>query len=482
MKVNLSNVKDVNGIHKINNNKFTKPVSFKGCDEFIKTTAAKTFNEAKDEIQQKYKSSILELANKLNEHAQKVIDIYSKFSNNGSFCKILDETHFGVADYRNKLYLNYKDCNYKWKPTGKKDPNLTDDDYLCFIKNHIEKSFILNNERPFDVNKNNFIMIQSKDKETSERFIDYLRFSWEKQFLRDTSFPKKINHAKNFLNKKALGFTDFVTVKDFSDNPENLCAAVKDAVNKAQVRYTKTGRGTILRVDNMQSLLKQGDRVENCLPDFGISPLGSNVVIIFSNTDPNICPANATGNYVLDVLNNAKDCVCNFHNASNTEDLEPYTENMRNITNNYIATKNELHNLTMQYKNEIADAKVNFSGGIVPPAPAPTPVPVAAPVSAPVPTPTPMPDPTPHGNKLKNSVNKVINKVKENKKAAIIIGVIGAICATFATLCIISYNKKVKSTKQKTNIPESKSYLNKTLQQAVNIKVPDIFSEFAKLH
>lgn len=351
MKVSISSLSNANQFKKINYNNKPKQVSFGGSDAFVKFGVDKTFDTAKDKIKEE-----------INKEATKVIDKFKEFSKSAELCGWLDTVNYGTATNREKLNECFKKgYTYDWLPTGIKEPQVKDEDYLCFAKNYIEKCFNLNAEKPFDVNKKNFIMIQSKDKEVSESFIDYLHFEWERQFVRESGFPKQIHHAKDFLNKKALGLTDFVTVKDTANNPDNLRNAIKEAVSNADKRYAETGRSTILHVENMESILSGGKSVADCISELGVAPFGNNkTLMIFSNTKPNISSGACGEKIALDVLDDAKNCVNNFHKASNTELLQPHINEMRDITKNYLEKKKELQNFSLENKDKINTATKKF--------------------------------------------------------------------------------------------------------------------------
>lgn len=351
MQVSISSLSNASQFKKINYNNKPKQVSFGGSDAFVKLGVDKAFDTAKDKITEE-----------INKQASKVVDKFKEFSKNAELCGWLDAGNYGTATNRDRLNKCYqKGYTYDWVPTGIKEPQVKDEDYLCFAKNYIEKCFNLNAEKPFDVNKKNFIMIQSKDKEVSESFIDYLRFEWERQFVQESGFPMQKHHAKDFLNKKALGLTDFVTVKDTTNNPDNLRNAIKNAVSNADKRYAETGRSTILHVENMESLLNGGKSVADCINELGVAPFGNNkTLMIFSNTKSDITSGSCGEKIVLDVLDDAKACVNKFHEASNTELLQPHINEMRDITKNYLEKKNELQNFSLENKDKINEATKKF--------------------------------------------------------------------------------------------------------------------------
>lgn len=351
MKVSISSLSNASQFKKINYNNKPKQVSFGGSDAFVKFGIDKTFDTAKDKKMEE-----------INKQAIKVVDKFKEFSKSAELCGWLDTVNYGTATNRKKLNKCFnKGYTYDWLPTGVKEPQVKDEDYLCFAKNYIEKCFNLNAEKPFDVNKKNFIMIESKDKEVSESFIDYLRFEWERQFVRESGFPKQKHHAKEFLNKKALGLTDFVTVKDTTNNPDNLRNAIKEAVSNADKRYAETGRSTILHVENMESLLGGGKSVADCINELGVAPFDNNkTLMIFSNTKPNISSGECGEKIALDVLDDAKNCVNNFHKASNTELLQPHINDMKDITKNYWEKKKELQNFSLENKDKINEATKKF--------------------------------------------------------------------------------------------------------------------------
>lgn len=519
MQVSLTNLSSVNKLQNVNY-KNQKQVTFGSNDEFVKTAVKKTFEEKRNEIQQKYKPLILSLSEKITQQAENVAEIFSSFTKDRELLSMLDTTHFGEKDYLDKL-RNYKEIyNYEWLPTGIKDTGLSDEDYLCFIKHHIENSFELNNKSYSYPNKQNFIMIQSKNKETSEKFIDYLRFSWEKRFVSGLNFPSETKTAKRYLRGNAIGLTDFVTIKDSGSDPENLRKSIIKAVETAEKRYQKTNRGTILHIENMQSLLKQGSSVEDCIADIGLPSLNRHTIMIFSNTNPNICPAFGLGNYVLDVMDDADFCIKNFNSISNTEILQPYIDNVKNITENSLATQAELKDLSKKYKTEISEAKKAFSTSEKPlqetlqnaasqiqndnsivqiqqpsfgTTATASQVNSSSQLSAKISSTQQTLSNGNDENKLKKLFNKAINKIKENKKTAAIIGIV---IAALISVGIIVKVKKGKEKSKNTQIPETKQPAqntqgvtnmkeNKKTQTQVNYNVfntatPDIFSEFRK--
>lgn len=432
-----------------------KQVSFGSGDEFIKTATEKTFKEAKKEIQQKYQPTISALRKK---ETNQLRDLSSSFNK--------------IICYRNDFtdYLE-EELVSKWKIYQKGDIPI--DDEIIFQKNF--NKFKGELFAQFDTRDWNTplkgVLVSSKDKKLSEKFIDFLRFYHEAYFHLPSSRSDEIKMRK-YLKNGAGCISDWVTVNDTTGDKGDLIESIYNAMEHSESRYKKIRRKSIIQVENMEKLIRADENTQSKIAIIkNYLTHSPDATYIFSCTEPEKVDPGILGShrlqvkFNLDELEDPAGLIEKLNQKGSKDIFQPEIDKVRKLCEEYEQTQIEIEKIQAQCKREVAQAKKTLPKG--------------SNVKRPTP-PTP-PAPTPGGgddpNRFKELINKAIKKVKENKKAAIIIGAVAV--ALTATGIILHKKGKLKNKKVvKNQAQEQKKVQHTAKNNILKTETPKIFSDF----
>lgn len=243
------------------------PVTFCGVDEFVKNPVSQTYWETRKALQREYLPGIANLRNEQRTLWQGVCD-----------SAVAEQVKDKRAVYKLNELLEKID-HLRGIEKGSRTPIAKLVAMLDEMS--LEGHFIFGMDRHRPIN---CVMATSKDKQLAEDFLNFTEF-WSK--VTNPSTSKNCASINNpYTNIYQL---DFKRIKDVSDN-NTLQEALFDALKKSEEHFQKTGRKTIINVENMGRLLnpelneKSGIAIMKNL--MNIADKDFHALVTFAATDP----------------------------------------------------------------------------------------------------------------------------------------------------------------------------------------------------
>ncbi len=238
MKIKLSASYNTNPINNVKSLTKNKQVSF--CSADIIEISAQTFQDAKKNIQLKYKEPISKLRKErktaANTARKKVFNIITKDKKIEKITKVL---LWNINTFRD---TQEGDPSYNRLIKSQKLEKIFEDiSYRCYTTLPFEK-----------YSKPNGIMIISKDKKVAQSVLDYSEYYTK--FL--DLYPNELLSDKNLMyNRGAVHRLNFIKLKDTFPDIESFQNAFIKTLENAEKNYKKTGKYNVLNVENMDRLL-----------------------------------------------------------------------------------------------------------------------------------------------------------------------------------------------------------------------------------
>lgn len=207
-----------------------KPVSFCGADEYVQGALnPQTYKEARKALQREYLPQLAQLRQEERTHWQ---DVCSRVCE-----EQFKDKNLGKFDDFIKKMKGFRDAKIK--------SSLSES--VAMLDNmDFEESYRFGQGTRKSLDS---FMITSKDKKLAEDFLDFSQF-WSK--VRSLGDPESFGTIVDPY-KWAYGL-DYRKIKGI-ENPDKLKKAIVEALENSRKNFEKTGRKTILHVENMESIL-----------------------------------------------------------------------------------------------------------------------------------------------------------------------------------------------------------------------------------
>lgn len=347
-------------------------------DEDIRDYITKDFE---DEFEEKYVSNVRKKIKELEKKKEQTVDENGKSEiqeqlrilqkeKEEALVKKYDEAEKKLESLTIEEYNNLKGKKIK-ELTTEKHRFLEEQLRIKKSEYELDKIYKAIGGRGYFVNAfekykhANCIMIISKDKQLSQDVLDFSEFYCKMDYL--LPHPE-LSDEQMLIEKGAIHRIEFRKLKDTFAHNCDFQQALYDALGAANENYQKTGRNTILNVENMERLLQKTlshsniavmkDAMSSANEDF-------HTTITFTTTDPNKCnPGTIVSHrvnlrYDLDALgidSNTLKMVKAYTKNQNKMDemMSKASQIYREGSERYIALTAEIEKLRKQCRDEVA--------------------------------------------------------------------------------------------------------------------------------
>ncbi len=412
-------------------------------DKFVKIGKEKTYAQAKMEVQQKFQPAISQLRAERKETTssarQNIINEFINQDRPLRDCIEIYMSHFERAKNEKSM-----------KPFF--------DVYNRIQSEYYQRAFA--DERNYEYT--NCIMLCSKDKYkyTPEETLRRTRTVplIMKMFPSENLSDKQLFDEKAYIYRKL----DFKTLKDTFKNDGDFQEAIYNALEKNEENYKKTGRSTILHIENLERLIDKNLHAEDIgiMKDImGTAGEDYHTLITCINTDASksdlgTLVGHRTGYMAdLDKLGIDKLQVNSMPSKHAEQEITPVMEKVRDIYrtagDKYDELTEQIESLQTQCKKEVAELDKNsYAKG---------------PIQKKI---------TPEKSKSKEKFSQIKKSISHNKGLAIFMGFVAASAATAIILNKkgIFTNLKHKKTNSVNTSDNSKIY---------SVKTPSVFNDIA---